>query len=73
MIYVILMCFYSCPGYQSSKSVTRSPARDRRTTGMLCGGFPQHHQLLGEESRRNAAEWVSCHLNTSTRVNFLVC
>jgi hypothetical protein len=51
--------YRSCSCGQSAESAPGRAAGDRRTTGMLRGGFPQYHQLLGEEQRRNVAGWVS--------------
>lgn len=62
MIYEYLM-FHSCTGYQSSESVTGGAAGHRCTTRVLCGGLPQHHQLLGQESWGNVAKWVSAHIS----------
>jgi len=49
----------SCSCGQSAESAPGGTTGDGRTVGMLRGGFPQHHQLLGEEQRRNVTGRVS--------------
>ena len=49
----------SCPCGQSAESAPGGAPGDGRTVGVLRRGFPQHHQLLGEEQRRNVAGRVS--------------
>lgn len=58
--------FHSCARYQSSESTAGHAARHRRAAGVLRGGVPQHHQLLGQKPRRDASQWVSKHASIYT-------
>ena len=51
-------CF-SYSGNQGAQSAAGSAARHGRAAGMFCRSLPQHHQLLGEEQRRDVARRVS--------------
>ncbi|PSN29032.1 hypothetical protein C0J52_28483 [Blattella germanica] len=44
---------------QSAESAPGGAARDQCFPGVPRGGLPQHHQLLGEESRGDAPRRVS--------------